>query len=81
MLEFLKKTPQKEVAMISKRYRRATDYGKKTVILSCEPCPNGDIASDNKWTCFQDLLKSAIRGVTCRLDGDSAALACDNLSP
>jgi hypothetical protein len=80
MLEFLKKTPQKEVAMISKRYRRATDYGKKTVILSCEPCPNGDIASDNKWTCFQDLLKSAIRGLPAE-DGDAAALACDNLSP
>jgi hypothetical protein len=48
MLEFLKETPQKEAAMISKRYRCATDYGKKRVILSCDPRPNGDIASDNK---------------------------------
>jgi hypothetical protein len=63
MLEFLKKTPQKEVAKISKRYRCATDYGKKTVILSCDPCPNGDIASDNKWTCFQVLLKAPIGAV------------------
>jgi hypothetical protein len=58
MLEFLKKTPQKEVAMISKRYRRATDYGKKTVILSCDLPPNGDIESDNKWTRFSTLLKT-----------------------
>jgi hypothetical protein len=48
MLEFLKKTPQKEAAMISKRYLCATDYGKKTVILSCEPCPNGVIACECK---------------------------------
>jgi hypothetical protein len=67
MLEFLKKTPQKEVAMISKRYRRATDYGKKTVILSCDPCPNGDIACDNKWTSFHLLLKAAISPAAARV--------------
>jgi hypothetical protein len=34
MLEFLKKTPQKEAAMISKRYQTKADHGKKTLILS-----------------------------------------------
>jgi hypothetical protein len=42
MLEFLKETPQKEATKIAKSYPFAADYGKKTVILSCDPAKLGD---------------------------------------
>jgi hypothetical protein len=74
MLEFLKKTPQKEVALISKRYRRATDYGKKTVILSCDPPVNGDNTIDNKWTWFAGLTNSPPAKAFCTGAGQQACL-------
>jgi hypothetical protein len=48
MLEFLKKTRRKRGAAISKYYRLAADYGKKTVILSCELATIGDIGPNYK---------------------------------
>jgi hypothetical protein len=48
MLEFLKNA-QKGTRMISKSYRSVADYGKKTVILSCDPATLGDNARELKW--------------------------------
>ncbi|MDQ1831424.1 hypothetical protein [Massilia scottii] len=48
MLEFLKKTPQKEAVMIAKTYHPTADYGKKTVILSCDLATLGDIGPELK---------------------------------
>jgi hypothetical protein len=48
MLEFLKVTPQKGAIENPTGYPSKADYGKKTVILSCDPATLGDIGPDNK---------------------------------
>jgi hypothetical protein len=48
MLEFLKNAPLKRARMIPKSYLSKADYGKKRVILSCDPTTLGVIGADNK---------------------------------
>jgi hypothetical protein len=58
---FLKDTPQKEPRMISKKYLSKTAYGKKPLILSCDPATLGVKGLDNKVVSAKNVIKLASR--------------------
>jgi hypothetical protein len=53
----LKITPQKEPGMISDGYRPQTAYGKKPLILSCDPATLGVSRLDNKGGAPKNVIK------------------------
>jgi hypothetical protein len=73
MLEFLKKTRRKMGTTMSKYYRHVADYGKKTVILSCELATIGDIGANYKGGRLNNDAKNT--RLAC------SAARCGNLPP